>query len=327
MVVPGFGVFSLKYIPAGIHTAKQTFEPPSKEILFTSAVKDDTGALIKYISEKEDLKEKDVQAQLEDFVNDCNTKLANGDELDLIKLGKISRKPDGSYIFKADKSVNYFNETFGVESFDAPKPIIDRDNKDHILEEKTKKTVIKRKKRKVILYLSLLIPLAAIIVLGIFNYNIIKNKIKGYHKESLETEQNKADRSSQEKLMEEHSKDQKLFDTIQDKKTKADSTIAQDSMKALETDVNDQKISGEEEKVSEPGKKYYIVAGSFRLEENAEKLMKKLQAKGYNSEIFGTTSHGLVMVSYEAFVAKNDALTELKRITREENPNAWLIEY
>ena len=173
----------------------------------------------------------------------------------------------------------------------------------------------------------MLIPLAAIVVLGISNYNLIKDKIKGFSSESDVKEQKIDDRKMQNEFAEEKIENEMLSDTGQAEDTIVASTAKEDTVKAVKKEVTDREISAEEEKAAEPEKKYYIVAGSFSIEKNAEKLMKKLQSKGYNSEIFGRTRHGLTMVSYEAFVTKSEALKELNRIIRQENPNAWLIKY
>ncbi len=74
-------------------------------------------------------------------------------------------------------------------------------------------------------------------------------------------------------------------------------------------------------------KKYYIVAGSFKSLENAENLVAKLNTKGYQPELFGTTPKGLHMVSYESYDSKQDASSALRKIMREANPSAWIIKY
>lgn len=326
VVVPGFGVFSLKYIPAKIHTAKQTFEPPAKELLFTSAIKDDTGSLIRHIAEKEGIKEKEAQRKLEKFVKDCNDSLADGKELSFERIGNISRKPDGTYMFRPDKSFNYFNETFGMESFNAPKPVVEEKPKKIVVKDKTIKTARQKQIRKLVLTLSLLIPLAAIVILGIFNYNLIKSKISEYYPESEIAEQ-KDELPVKEEMQEGFSDEKMLVDTVSGADTISNEAISNDVAEPMESEETNQEIIDEGLKAPDPGKKFYIVAGSFSLEKNAEKLVKKLRSKGYNSEIFGNTRHGLMMVSYESYVLKNEALTELKRIINQENPNAWLIEY
>ena len=70
---------------------------------------------------------------------------------------------------------------------------------------------------------------------------------------------------------------------------------------------------------------YYIIAGCFRSEINANKLLKELKAKGYPASIQGRTPKGLHRVCYRGFTDFKAAEKELSRILREENKSAWLI--
>ncbi len=73
-------------------------------------------------------------------------------------------------------------------------------------------------------------------------------------------------------------------------------------------------------------KKYYIVAGMFSIQTNAEDLVNTLKAKGYDAELFGR--HGnLYAVSFSSHVSKTAAVQELNRIREQINPKAWLLFY
>ncbi|MBN2272940.1 MAG: SPOR domain-containing protein [Bacteroidales bacterium] len=74
------------------------------------------------------------------------------------------------------------------------------------------------------------------------------------------------------------------------------------------------------------GKKYYIVAGCFRDEVNADEMVKELKKKGYNAMKFGTIGN-LHAVSYASFTDKEKALQEMERIRREVAPEAWMVQY
>jgi nucleoid DNA-binding protein len=73
-------------------------------------------------------------------------------------------------------------------------------------------------------------------------------------------------------------------------------------------------------------KKYYIVAGMFSIQTNAEDLVNTLKAKGYDAELFGR--HGnLYAVSFSSHVSKTAAVQELNRIREQINLKAWLLYY
>ncbi len=71
------------------------------------------------------------------------------------------------------------------------------------------------------------------------------------------------------------------------------------------------------------GTKYYIVAGAFSNEQNADNLVIDLNQKGYNAEKFGKIGN-LHAVSYNVFNNKPDADRLLKKIQAETDPQAWI---
>lgn len=75
-----------------------------------------------------------------------------------------------------------------------------------------------------------------------------------------------------------------------------------------------------------PDKKYYLIAGSFTLESNAQNLVKKLLAEGYKAEKIITDS-GHIYVSYESFANKELASEEMKRIRALGIIGTWLLYY
>lgn len=73
-------------------------------------------------------------------------------------------------------------------------------------------------------------------------------------------------------------------------------------------------------------KKYYIVAGCFREEQNANEYAEYLREQGYNAEKFGKYT-GLHAVSFDAFGNYNKALEELSKIRNKVEPEAWILYY
>ena len=73
-------------------------------------------------------------------------------------------------------------------------------------------------------------------------------------------------------------------------------------------------------------KKYFIIAGAFRISQNAEKLVLNLKQKGYNASRLGLNEKGLNPVAFTSFINRNDAVSELRLIQRKENKDAWILE-
>lgn len=70
-------------------------------------------------------------------------------------------------------------------------------------------------------------------------------------------------------------------------------------------------------------KKYYVVAGSFKVSSNAERYQQKLLDEGYASEIV-MRSNGFHIVSYKTLFTWRDALGEWKNM-RQSNAETWIF--
>jgi cell division septation protein DedD len=84
------------------------------------------------------------------------------------------------------------------------------------------------------------------------------------------------------------------------------------------------------EKISTPppapaSRQYYIIAGSFSKEMNAEKLVSQLRQKGYDALIADTNSNGMLRVAYASAVNLNLAKEKLRAIRDEDNADAWIL--
>lgn len=71
------------------------------------------------------------------------------------------------------------------------------------------------------------------------------------------------------------------------------------------------------------GTRYYVVAGVFRDEQNADNLVRELKSRGYNSEKFGKIGN-LHAVSYGVFDTKTAARNLLQKVQKNEDPEAWI---
>ena len=71
-----------------------------------------------------------------------------------------------------------------------------------------------------------------------------------------------------------------------------------------------------------PKQTYYIIAGAFTEQKNANKMLAKLKKWNYNTEL--VPGGNLLRVSYNSFTNKADALIALHEI-KQENSAAWLL--
>ncbi len=73
-------------------------------------------------------------------------------------------------------------------------------------------------------------------------------------------------------------------------------------------------------------KMYYLVAGCFAIESNADRLVSKLRKQGYDSKKINKIGSGYY-VSLKSFDDKLVASKELKKIKEATNIDAWIIYY
>lgn len=79
----------------------------------------------------------------------------------------------------------------------------------------------------------------------------------------------------------------------------------------------------EEESTQSGAAHCYIITGSFKVMENAEKYSNKLKQKGFEPEVI-TRDNGFNAVSIKAFATKKEAIAEWQQL-KEEYPGAWIL--
>jgi nucleoid DNA-binding protein len=71
--------------------------------------------------------------------------------------------------------------------------------------------------------------------------------------------------------------------------------------------------------------KYHVVAGAFRVKENAERKVAQLHKKGFTAINLGVNKYGLHQVVYASYQNRLQALKNLRTIKATHNNDAWLL--
>ena len=80
--------------------------------------------------------------------------------------------------------------------------------------------------------------------------------------------------------------------------------------------------------VKEEGKRYYIIAGSFAINENAQKLKRKLDSKGVKATIIeGRDVQGVYRVSLADYEEYNDAIKKTESLKKKHGNSLWILKY
>ena len=292
VIITNFGAFVCNHTSAKLDDVTGILSPPGKSILFNSQLKENDGLLINHISQKENISLDDAQIELAKFVEDCKKNLSQFKSLRFDKIGLLTLNDENKIIFSQDSNINYNKNSFGLQDLVNNK--ISRDHAE-VVEESLK--IIKSKKtfnsKRILKAAAILIPLIGISLLSITQekaVNKVYNQIAELNPLSVFKSENK------------------------------EIPVNNIITKEVKKEIEKPSVVIEKEQVSK--KQYYIIAGAFSVEANANKLQSRLNKWNYNSTVI--RGENIMRVSYDEFKSKEEALISLAKI-RKENPQAWIL--
>ncbi|NQT76647.1 MAG: SPOR domain-containing protein [Bacteroidetes bacterium] len=320
VILPGFGGFLTNYSGARIHPIKHSFHPPARSIVFNANLRTNDGLLIDHIARARKIAYNEASALVKDYSASCLHELEAGNTIHFKHIGSCRLGKEKNLIFDPDTSSNYLADAFGLPSFVSP--AIRRETVRQRLEKQlTPRPVAPeaRKKRNLRPALGwaagIAIPVAAALLMYFFNPSFVKDLNTSYSSfvPSIKFSAGEAAPSPGT-----FSKDAEFVDfRIIPEKAVADVAVV------AETEQLPEAIP--EATPVKTLKKYQIVVGAFSIESNAKKYVSALRSREYDATIIGLSSTGLFRVSISGMDARNDALSMLAQVRREENPSAWLL--
>lgn len=296
VVLPEFGAFLTQTKSAVIHETTNALYPPTKVVSFNEQLISNDGLLVSYLAETEKVPYNDMLNDVVAIGKRWKNQLKQGERLGLKNIGELWMNREEKIQFQPSYQVNYLTSSFGLSSFVA-NPIQREVLKEEVvtLEEKIPFifTPEQRKSTSIRPYLKY----AAVVLLA------ASIGFTGY----LLYEENNSTQFVQQKAQEKVSK------SIQEATFFNKVPL---ELPSLTIDVL---------KKNTPVGKHQIVAGAFRVQENADKKVLELREKGFNASYIGINKYGLHMVTYDSFDSVKDALQYLRDIKRTESPEAWLL--
>ena len=298
VIVMNFGGFVCSSISANLNKKTGILTPPNKSILFNPQLKDNDGLLINHIAQSEGISQEDSKINLLKFVEQSLKNLNKFKSCRFEEIGLFTLNSDKNIIFTQDLKTNYNLNSFGFQDIINNK--ITRDNSE-IIEESLK--LIKKKNnfttKRLLKAAAIIIPLIGISFLSITQDDRINNiytQIANVNPISFE-------KDNVTVLKDQGHKEIKIKQEIQ-------------------PEIINNEVSQVFKEVIIPSQKFYIIAGAFSIEKNANKLKNRLNSWNYNSSIIKNDK--MMRVSYDSFDSKEQALISLSKI-RKENPQAWIL--
>lgn len=295
VILPEFGGFVGNRISAKLNKATGALSPPSKQILFNKNLSTNDGLLISHIANQEGISNEKAQEAVRGFANQLNNKLNTTKVVRIDKIGLFTLGKENNIIFIQDSATNYSLDTFGMKA--TYNKTVERKTEVEQKVETTVKTIRtnSRNPRVMLRVAAIILPLIALSYLSISQQEII-NTIY-----------------TQMATLNPFTSTEFIAPTLEinaEKEVTPPVVIIEPITEEVESPVI----------TTSPT--YYIIAGAFAEQKNADKMIRKLSKWNYKPEIVEGGS--LLRVSYNSFEYREAAIVALNKI-REENTSAWLL--
>ncbi|WP_373057278.1 SPOR domain-containing protein [Zunongwangia sp. H14] len=290
VIVPGFGAFLSQKQPAFIDQKTKTFYPPKKVVSFNGQLVKNDGLLANYLAEAEQLSYSNAVYKISEFVASLEKSLEDDKHAELENIGKLSFSAENNLQFEPYADINFLTDSFGLQSFQSS--VVNREVYKKQVQELEEKTafLFTPERRKSTTYLKYAaIGLLALGISGFAGLNLYSNQVSEHNI----AEQQEAENQLQQQIQ------QATF-------------IIDNPLPAVTLNV--EKQSGD----------YHIVAGAFRMPENAEKKVEELKAEGYKARLIGENKYGLHQVVYASLQTRREAINMLREV-KKTNDAAWLL--
>ena len=296
VIIPEFGGFVGNNQSAVLNKNTNTIYAPSKEILFNKNLKKNDGLLINHISNSEIISNENAKELVSDYVKNIKSKIQKIRTFRIDKVGLISADLTGNILFLQDSFTNYNPNSFGLSSQSTKK--VDKIEKK--VEEIIKPISTKTGRKKVWRAAAILLPIIGLSFISI---------------------------TQEDKINEIYSQMANLnpFSSFENPKIISPKQEVEEMKETTTIEVNPIETKQPKEKKEEIIEmNFSVIAGSFRSEKNAIRLVNQLQEQNYNAEIIGTNRNGLIRVCYENFATKEEATSMLHDL-KLEGKSSWIL--
>jgi len=362
VIIPNFGAFLVR--ATSKNKDANTLDKKLKDIYFSPFLKFNDELLEKYIIKKENVSKEQATEKIKEFIETVKKELDNEKPFEIKDFGKFIIDKQGKVQFitvanekdeESPKEEKKATPTKAEETKTKKTGPSKADTKKETKKEETKKEPVKedsakktnlqeftpekeepakpqkptpeskttstRKQKEplnksVVWTVAIGVPVAILLVFALINIDKIEAVFtKDKSKEKTEITQQKKKTDTQEKADKEKTAKQAAAT-----KTTEEKTAAKTEKKTAPAAKQKTKPAATTQK------KYYIIAGSFKNENYADRFLEDLKKQGYNAEKLAERN-GMHAVSYNSFADKKKALAEYRYLTQEKELKAWILYY
>ena len=307
VIVAGLGGFIANYIPASINPVTHVFTPPSRQVAFNVALRNNDGVLANHMVRTLDISYADAVAQIEQQARSWAGRLNHGETIIFDNIGHLYADTEHHIHFVPQRNTNLLDDAFGLSVF-STQPVLSQERSKPPVQKITHINAVKsgRKLPASLKWAAILLPLAALSIWSAYNTGQMNTMY-----------QNSAT----------------VIPAPVPVVSKSTANPFMEAKKTLEAPVTEMEIIDKKIEVEIPALPevtvepdlYFIIGGAFGVKDNADNLVESLIAKGYNAGIEGQNRNGLYLVSIEGFAEKEIALQKAQELRKGEFPGAWLL--
>ncbi len=345
VIIPGLGGFVSQYRPAVIDKATNTFIPPAKEIVFNSELVQNDGTLVSFIEKQDNIPSALAREQIDFFVDETRSLLELGKDVSIPGVGHFHLDNTRTVSFKVDNRTNLFLDSFGLapvflrELSHEIKPAVSKalthskDESSRTIEfavQEIKKSRGHANLRRIAIAMPLLIAFSLLPYNSRVTDTLTSSRASLIPEPSL-YRLNYPEMPARDtaRVIEFPVADSSMVKQVPD----ASEILATDPVKSevkaeVKTEVKSE-IKSEVKAEAKPealkpaisaasAGQYPVIAGCFKIRENAERLHKELVGKGYPAEIVPTKNGLMFKVRMQTFGTRKEAIEGLARLKKAE---------
>jgi len=284
VIIPEFGGFVANYKPATIQNNQ--FFPPTKEIAFNNKLISNDGLLINYISDSEGINYFEAKQRLESFVEETLLNLERKRNVYFEGIGYIHYDSRENLQFEPQLNQNLLVDSYGLQNFSYEKLYQRQMPKPAFKVEYREPVPVIFQKRKL---KKLIVALPLLMAMALIP---MKNN-KQYLAKS----------------------DMGLWAAISQSTPVPTPQIQEENVAEYNTNA----VTPDASQFN-----YFIIGGSFKSEENANKYLQQINEQGYSGKDLGIFK-GLHRVAMKGFASMEEAQKELNEM-RNQNPESgvWI---
>lgn len=298
VTIPHFGAFLTRSFDAKV-TPGGRFSPPWKEVNFNPLLITNDGILAHYLAQKESISYEQALRHIEKEVSSWKRRLQT-QTLRFPGIGEIRLNSARKIDFIPWEKVNFNLKAFGLKVFNRD-PLISK-TISNLMENSNKEDLMFIPDKKKAAYKKN--PLVKYVAIGIIGLTLLSTAY--FFGDRYVTD---------EKVLAQEKAQQQIEKNIQE------ATFDLGSLDAIEVNVTTTS------QILTPEQIYYsVIAGSFRLIDNAERKVNQLIGEGYPASIAESNPEGLYRVAYGRYRTKKEAINMLYFIKYTLKEDAWYLE-